>query len=297
MPSVFLSHNSKDKAFTRKLAERLKEAGIDIWIDEAELNVGDSLLEKIGTALDKANFVAAVLSHNSIQSSWVQLELKLAMTKELAERKVRVLPILIEKCEIPEFLKDKIYADFSDPRDFDAPFASLLRALGVNRQLRDIAPLAVPPAQPNKPKIASQNAENTLQPNKGGLVEFVDIALIDVDKERTYNPDPQKLLYNVYFKLSSYPPAEWVEIFDAERRFPRHTMWRKAWIEGNSAVVYCVPDEVKQFHLHDIKQDIETSNKKYREYLHRRATRQIAEENRKQAEKQAISEALDDLDF
>jgi hypothetical protein len=43
MSSVFLSHNSKDKAWVRDLAKRLTQDGVVVWLDEAELNIGDSL--------------------------------------------------------------------------------------------------------------------------------------------------------------------------------------------------------------------------------------------------------------
>ena len=47
MSSVFLSHNSADKPFVRKLALDLEKAGVRCWLDEAEIKVGDSLLDKI----------------------------------------------------------------------------------------------------------------------------------------------------------------------------------------------------------------------------------------------------------
>jgi hypothetical protein len=45
--SVFLSHNEKDKPFVKKLARDLDSHGVKYWLDEAEINVGDSLIEKI----------------------------------------------------------------------------------------------------------------------------------------------------------------------------------------------------------------------------------------------------------
>jgi len=51
MSSVFLSHNSKDKKWVRKLAERLTSDDVVVWIDEAELNIGDSLIEKISVGI------------------------------------------------------------------------------------------------------------------------------------------------------------------------------------------------------------------------------------------------------
>lgn len=289
MPAIFLSHSSKDKAFTRKLAERLVQSGVKVWLDEAELNIGDSLLMRISAAIENTDFVAVVLSHSSVQSSWVQSELQMAMTRELADSKVRVLPIVIEPCEIPMFLRDKLYADFSKPDDFDAPFARLLRALGVDRKLSDISPPPTPSiiATPRPTKRAAADS----------LQDFVDVQIIGVDKERTYNPDPQKALFNIYLTLSAYPSQEWVAIFDAERRFPRHTMWRKAWIEGNNAVVYCVPEELKQYHLRDLKEDVATSNTKYREHLQRIAVRKAHEAQKQAAQNQALDNALDDLDL
>jgi hypothetical protein len=53
MPSIFLSHSSRDKFFVRELAKKLQDAGVEVWIDEAELKIGDSLTQKIGRAIDE----------------------------------------------------------------------------------------------------------------------------------------------------------------------------------------------------------------------------------------------------
>ena len=46
MGSIFLSHNSADKPFVRKLAADLRRNGFYAWVDEAEIKLGDSLIEK-----------------------------------------------------------------------------------------------------------------------------------------------------------------------------------------------------------------------------------------------------------
>jgi len=62
MVSVFLSHSREDKFFARKLAEKLQENGVQVWIDEAELRVGDSLIQKISEAVKRTDYVAIVLA-------------------------------------------------------------------------------------------------------------------------------------------------------------------------------------------------------------------------------------------
>lgn len=74
-------------------------------------------------------------------------------------------------------------------------------------------------------------------------------------------------------------------------------MWRHAWIEDEYVVVHCVPDEVKKYHLRDIKQDVEGSNAKYREYLRREAAERARESEQQKMLKQNLDSALDDLDI
>ena len=131
MSSVFLCHNSKDKQFVREFAERLKSDGLRVWLDEAELNIGDSLVDKISGGIKDMKYVAVIISKNSIESHWVQKEISLAMSKEIAGRKVTVLPILFDKCNLPEALADKLYADFTSRENYEDEYSKLLRAMGV----------------------------------------------------------------------------------------------------------------------------------------------------------------------
>ncbi|MDF1741963.1 MAG: toll/interleukin-1 receptor domain-containing protein [Verrucomicrobiales bacterium] len=294
MPSLFLSHSSNDKFFARKLAEKLSQVGVKVWIDEAELRIGDSLLEKISSAIQGSDFVGAVLSHNSVKSNWVQKELAMAMDREIGGKQVVVLPILIESCTIPPFLADKLYADFTDPDDFDRPFLKVLHALGVS-----IPTTPEPPAEPKaipKPAAKPKSAPKTATEDQG-LLGFDNISIQGIDKSKLYRPDPEKSLYHVYFELSGNPPREWAQIFEAERQFPRHSMWRHAWIEGRYIVVHCVPDEVKKYHLADIKQDVESSNAKYRDYLRRLAAQKAREAQQEKRIKDDLDDALDDLNI
>jgi len=286
MPSIFLSHSWKDKFFARKLAEKLTGYGVKIWIDEAEIRVGDSLLEKIASAIQQADFIAVILSHDSVRSKWVQQELAIAMEKEIGGKRIVVLPILIEPCEIPPFLKHKVFADFTNQQDFDTPLFRILHAIGVAKPTQP--PGSVKP--PVKPSAPPKQEEAVLE-------QFEDIKVIGVDKGKAYRPDTEKALYHIYFELSSYPTQEWVQIFEAERQFPRHTMWRRAWIEGKYVVVHCVPEEVKKYHLRDVTEDVGNSNTKYREFMRRVAAERAIEAQRERKAQEGLDDALDGIDF
>ena len=53
-----------------------------------------------------------ILSKNSVASEWCKKELNSGLMRELEEKRVLVLPCVIDDCEIPLFLREKLYADF-----------------------------------------------------------------------------------------------------------------------------------------------------------------------------------------
>lgn len=129
MARIFLSHSSSDKSFVLFLADKLRQAGHFVWVAEAEINVGDSLIQKIADGLEQSDYVVAVISKVSVQSNWVRKELQLAMYREVSGIRVHVLPVILDHCIIPYFLRDKLYADFSNASRFSFSMEQLLRAI------------------------------------------------------------------------------------------------------------------------------------------------------------------------
>lgn len=109
---VFLSHSHADKPVVRQVAEGLRSHGIDVWIDEAELSVGDSLIYRLERGLDSADFVAFFLSKASLKSQWTRQELNVAISRQVSgDRGAVVLPVLLDDAEIPALLRDVMYLD------------------------------------------------------------------------------------------------------------------------------------------------------------------------------------------
>jgi len=129
---IFISYCRADSQFAQRLLRSLEKAGLDIWIDARELKAGDSLLDRIHFAINSANFFLVLLSSHSVNSKWVQQELKFAFTRQLKNNERFVIPLLIDNCAIPTFLEDRVYVDFSNKRKFNAGIARLLKAIDEN---------------------------------------------------------------------------------------------------------------------------------------------------------------------
>lgn len=132
METIFLCHASSDKPFVRRIATALEaRAGVKVWLDEEEILVGDSLRDSIERGLTGADYVLVALSKNAITRRWVHQELNAAMALETEFGTNVVLPALIEHVDLPVFLKDKKYVDFSI--DFDQAIDELIRLFERDR--------------------------------------------------------------------------------------------------------------------------------------------------------------------
>lgn len=144
MSGVFLSHSSQDKALVRIVAaDLIVSGGVVVWLDEAEIRIGDSLIRKIGEGISGVDHVAAFLSRHSIASEWVVRELEVALTREINGKRVIVLPLLIGDItndEIPTMLLAKYYGDLRDPERYWAELGKLTARVKPDARNTDMAP-------------------------------------------------------------------------------------------------------------------------------------------------------------
>ena len=110
---VFISHASEDKdVVVRPLAAALVAEGLNVWYDEFELRIGDSLRRKIDQGLANSRVGLVVLSHSFISKGWTNYELDGIVTRSVSGEQV-LLPIWhnISKQEVIAYspsLADKV---------------------------------------------------------------------------------------------------------------------------------------------------------------------------------------------
>lgn len=110
-PSAFVSYAHEDREFVLALIEALKANGLDIRYDSVVLRIGDSLLRTLAREIADGDFLIAVVSPDSVESSWCQKELALAATQGIDAKRVKVLPVRYRGAQVPDMLGDLFYGD------------------------------------------------------------------------------------------------------------------------------------------------------------------------------------------
>jgi hypothetical protein len=142
-PKVFVSHASEDRErFVRPFATRLREHGVDAWLSFWEMVPGDRLVEKIfEDGLKPSDAVIVVLSEHSVDKPWVREELDYAVVRNVEEQ-VRLIPVRLENCLVPECVRTTMWIEVPDVNSFEPQLNEIVNAV-FGRS--DKPPLGTPP--------------------------------------------------------------------------------------------------------------------------------------------------------
>lgn len=119
---LFIAHASEDKDdVARPLRDKVIEHGLDVWLDETELLVGDSLRRKIEYGLANSRYGLVILSEHFFAKEWPQRELDGLTAIEVGGRKV-ILPVWhgVDREYVSRYsptLADKLAVSTSDGLD------------------------------------------------------------------------------------------------------------------------------------------------------------------------------------
>jgi hypothetical protein len=129
-PKVFVSHASEDKKrFVIEFATKLRKNGVDAWLDKWEMSIGDSLVDKIfEEGLKEAEAVIIILSKFSVDKPWVREELNASIVNRISKG-TRIIPIVLDKCKVPEALSSTLWEPVDDLELYENSFNRILSSI------------------------------------------------------------------------------------------------------------------------------------------------------------------------
>jgi TIR domain. len=129
----FFSYTRSDAEFVFKLASEIRDAGVNLWLDQLDIRGGQRWDRAVEDALAECQGMIAVLSPESVESNNVMDEISYAL-----EADKTVVPILLRSCNIPFRLRRVQMVDFTE--SYSRGVADLLRALRIECRLEIIKP-------------------------------------------------------------------------------------------------------------------------------------------------------------
>ena len=132
---VFLSHNSADKPAVEALAHKLREAGLNPWLDKWHLIPGTAFQYGLADAIRACPTCALFIGPAGL-GNWAREELLVAQDRAAKEATFRLIPILLpgvpdpfDYSKLPPFLTQRTWVDFRQGLDEERPLRALVNAI------------------------------------------------------------------------------------------------------------------------------------------------------------------------
>lgn len=127
MANLFISHRKSDSVKAEILAEELKKDGHQIWFDEWELSLGDSIIRGMNEGLENADFLIVCYSSSGVTSEWMGREWMSALARQLNKNSVKILPVILSSSVPPAILADIKYIDLT--KDWNQGISELIKVI------------------------------------------------------------------------------------------------------------------------------------------------------------------------
>ena len=121
---AFISYSRTNKDFAVKLTKGLRSAGYPVWFDQFDIPTGSRWDDEVEKALRECSIFMIILTPASISSENVKDEIGYAI-----DHGKRIVPVLLESCDVPLRLRRFQYVDFTS-KSFDEGFESAKELLG-----------------------------------------------------------------------------------------------------------------------------------------------------------------------
>jgi TIR domain/SEFIR domain len=129
---LFISYSTVDKGWVRgELLARLQNAGLKVWIDVNDVELGKPAIQDLEDALVKSQKTLLVLTPDYLNSKWTTYERYILQSVDPVNNRGRLIPILKEPCTLPTSIGFLNYANFTDPEEMDIAWRQLFRAFGI----------------------------------------------------------------------------------------------------------------------------------------------------------------------
>src|SRR6266536_1248855 len=111
---VFISFDYEHDASAAALIARSLQRDFVVELTGTQFHPGQNVRSAILEAIESSDILVILLSRAALDTRWVEAETAMELSLESKRRDIDLVPVLLEPCEVPEGLRDRLTVDLSE---------------------------------------------------------------------------------------------------------------------------------------------------------------------------------------
>jgi len=184
---VFISYRRQepDQDFAIELDRRLQGCGFKVAIDRRDFGANKQFVTEIERCINTSKFTFVIISSRYFDSGNTMKEAVIAQTQDMANREDRLVPIIIEECQIPYWIYGISGINFVDQSPGNEPYSRMIDLLTSDLNIGPVDRGPVKPLPRDKMKNILHYGSVAVTSATGAMILTDVIRRID-----TQNPTP-----------------------------------------------------------------------------------------------------------
>jgi len=110
---LFVSYSTKDAKVVNEIVSRLRDHGLDIWLDQSQITAADNIVDRIDEGLSRWKYFLLFASASYFASPWATSEYRAAFYAAIGANERKIIIILLDNVALPPLIAGNRHIRFT----------------------------------------------------------------------------------------------------------------------------------------------------------------------------------------
>lgn len=126
MNKIFFSYATEDKNKIAPYLDAFRDYDIPVWIDNEQIMLGSSIVEKISNGIESCSGAVLFLSNHYLDKPWTTEERNALIERKILQSDFSLVVVKLESCNVPPIIQHRLWFEDQNPAKLALSFSRLL---------------------------------------------------------------------------------------------------------------------------------------------------------------------------
>lgn len=146
---LFISYSTRDSARVGEVVTRLRDLGVEVWLDQSQISASDNIVARIDEGLSNTKYFVLFASESYFSSSWALAEYRAAFYAAIGANERKIIVVLLDDTGLPPLIASNRHVRYTTPDKVADEIAHAIQATDLTQSATEASDPEAKP-RPNR---------------------------------------------------------------------------------------------------------------------------------------------------